>query len=367
MNTANILARDVSLIVFSRDRGQFLNRLAGVLNNLDFGGTLIIADASDEAVYQQTNAMLCNLHLGYEVIHFNEIRTPEQSISSNINNSIIRASTQVKTAYTMLTCDDDIPCPRTLDHFAKFLSSEHNYSGVVGEHLWLNLDSDGTPTPAFRHKNLYQRFIRKQLRFNDKAQQSLHVYMGDATQESGYLRAINFFKQPFTVMFAVIKSNTLKYLVAENHEKICVPHFSAEYNWFFNIVNCGRIKKINMPHVFRQQHISNLSSKDGNHPYPHFIESLISETWFLDVNHFLDNISMGLQRVDGSSEEESKRQAMEILKEIILLRVGATGKRSVAQRLILLLKEFKYLLHFTSSGAVLNAAVNEMKKFPVKI
>lgn len=363
---SNNLANNVSVIVFSRNRGLFLNRLAGVLNNLHFGGTLIIADASEQDTYTQTTSMLQDLNLGYKLLHLNEVRTPDQSISNNINKSIIKAAAKVTTPYAMLTCDDDIPCPRSLDYFAKFLTNENDYSGVVGELLWLNLNSNGVPIPAFRHKNLLGKLSTNNMIAQGNRQQSLHAYMGSAIGNTGSTRALNFFKRPFTVMFSVIRSETLNYLVPEDHEEIKFPHFSAEYNWFFNIVISGNIKKMNRPHIFRQLHSSNLSIKDRNHPYPDFIEAISSESWSTDVKKFLNNMSKSLQRVDGSDADRAMQDAMEILTEIIRLRIGTGEKLPLQHRLMLFFDELKYLSDISRSGQTLKEAINAIEMFPIQ-
>ena len=132
-----MFAKNISIVVITHNRTKFMARLAGSLDNMNFGGCLIIAESSSKKGFLETKKKLLDLNLDVKIKHIHIPKDKGMTISQSMNKSLEKGINLIKSDYAMLTCDDDIPLVDTLEKCEKFLNHNKQYNGVNGELVWL--------------------------------------------------------------------------------------------------------------------------------------------------------------------------------------------------------------------------------------
>jgi glycosyltransferase domain-containing protein len=294
-------------------------RFAGSLNNMNFGGCLIIAESSSKKIFLDTKKTLFDLNLQVKIKHLHTPKYKGMTISQSMNKSFEKGIALIESDYAMLTCDDDIPLAATLDKCEKFLDHNNQYNGVNGELVWYDIRPD-----------LKSNKIRKFLDHNRTV--SLNPTFG-LDKEKASERLEEYLDNFFHTMFTVVRTSTYKNIFFKNTNRISFPHFRADYNWMFGIALTGKIKHLKLPQVIRQRHEKNLGVKGPNHPFPSYLEGLITNDWGCDANIFVSNIAKLIKKIDGVSHDISIDQALEGFRRLSIIRLQKSGKITIIHRL----------------------------------
>ena len=170
----------------------------------------------------------------------------------------------------MLTCDDDIPIPETLEKFQNFLNLNKEFNGICGDYVYF--DSDIKFRESIPGPKLIKSFIENFWKFKNGRTRlglrNLVQFTSSLKKESAKERIDEYVNSFFHTMFALVRTETHKRIIPKNYKELHFPHFVADYNWMFSIAIAGRIKKFYKPQVIRTFHGNNLSIRDENHPYP---------------------------------------------------------------------------------------------------
>lgn len=317
----NIYAKEVSIIVTTHNRPKFLKIFSSTLENLNFGGHLIIAESSDIKTYNQSEHYLKPIKK-FKITHISIPKKDGESISQSINKCFLEGISKIDTKYSMLTCDDDIPVPSTLEKSQNFLNSNQTYNGICGDYVFFDSDSNFRNS-SFGPKlliNIIEKFWKLKNGRTRLGLRNLQQISNPIESNSADGRLEEYIKSFFHTMFVLVRSDTHKKIIPSNYMTITFPHFIADYNWMFTIAIAGKIKKITLPQIIRIHHGENLSSQD-NHPYPKLSDAITQSYWGPDSLKFIDNITEVLKSFSSMPKLKLKSLAREAYLKMIIKRI----------------------------------------------
>jgi glycosyltransferase domain-containing protein len=127
-----VYARDVSIIVPTMNRSEFVIKMLSAFRDMGFGGTVLIGDSSQPEHYARTSRAIETMALDFPV---RQKPFPGQKSYE----CICALNADVTTPYLMWMCDDDILVPETLAKCATFLDAHPDYSGAGGRGVMLGV------------------------------------------------------------------------------------------------------------------------------------------------------------------------------------------------------------------------------------
>lgn len=311
-------AKKVSIVIITHNRSSFVRQFVTSMKMLGFSGHLIVSESSEEIHLNKTKGILSGEEYPFRVTHVYAQKKIGDTISNSMNDCFKAGVEFIDTEYAMLSCDDDIPVPQTLDYFEKFLDSKSKYNGITGDYVWYDVDV------AYRKKKDKNKIMslfwdKSSARGRRSGQNPSFGLKGNTAAK----RLDEYIHSLFHTMFVLVRANTLLSIIPDNANTITYPHFCADYNWMFSIAMAGKIKHKKLPYIIRQFHGKNLSIKDENHPFPKYSEAMLSEAWPDDSRKFINNIKNYLIEFDRLDEKEAAELALCAYKKITILRLQA--------------------------------------------
>ena len=322
-----IFAKEVSIVVISHNRTFFLEILIKSLDNLNFGGHLIIAESSNKSNISLTKKIISKIKK-YKISHLSIPKEKGETISQSMNACFKEGIKKIDTKYSMLTCDDDIPVPETLEKFEKFLDLNRNFNGVCGDYVRFYPHSEfDKPFSVFKLlRYIFKNICNfKNLRIKSKLNIRL-IPNTNILKNSAKERLDEYIDSIFHTMFVLVRSDTHKRIIPDNYREINFPHFVADYNWMFSIAIAGRIKKFFTPHIIRTFHGKNLSIKNDTHPFPSFADAILEDYWGSDSRKFIKNLASVLSYYDDLNNSEAIDIAKKAYLKITLKRISGDLK-----------------------------------------
>lgn len=339
------LATDVSIVVMTYERPDFVRRMVGALEHLEFGGCLIISDASSEGMFRLTDSYLAELGPSYEIKHLPSPKAPGLSISASMHQSLALGVQRMETPFGMLTCDDDLPVPHTLGLCAEMLRSKPELGAAFGD--FTNVDF----TNGFNRSENPDVLKRKRIDLQGNAA------LNGTTAAKRYLEFIENF---FHTMFVVSRKEILLKATPGVGYKITFPHFSADYLWMFTLAITGPSIHVNAPHIVRQRHTENLNLKN---PFPSYLQALMSDTWTHDANSFVNYIGQLIADVDGIPIQDARAVATDGFGKLTAFRL--LGQLNLKNHSFFKSRVKRYSTTRSTERSVYDAAVEALLKFNI--
>ncbi len=269
----NLYAKNVSLIITTYQRSKFINLYLDFLDLTNFGGEVLIGDASSKQSYLDLNKQILNNN--YEKFRTTHISIPkvENNISYSMNDCFLACLEKVQTKYVFLTCDDDLVFPETLDKLENILEKFPKYNGASGDICWVGNDII-----------------------------SIHGQNRSISSDDPIKRLNDYIKRPFHSMFTLVRKDVLTNFVPNEFREIKFNHFAADYSWILSIIINGPIKKINSPAVFRQWHGDQLNKQK---PFINYKEFTKKEYYLNDRKLFINHLIklVNLKSFNSSNEK----------------------------------------------------------------
>ncbi len=323
----NIFAKEVSIVVISHNRTFFLNILIKSLENLNFGGHLIITESSSKLNFNKTKTIVSKINK-FQISHISVPKEKGETISQSMNACFIEGIKRINTKYSMLTCDDDIPVPETLEKFEKFLDSNASYNGICGDYI--RYIPENKKSIELSRNNLINNLVVKTSQFKSRIKESLIgrllIPNSSILKNSAQERLDEYIESFFHTMYVLVRSETHKKIIPENYKELKFPHFVADYNWMLSIVIAGRIKKIYKPQIVRIFHGKNLSIRNENHPFPSITNAILEDYWSFDSREFIKNIANLVSFYDDLRINEALIIAKKVYLKIVFNRIHAELK-----------------------------------------
>ena len=116
----------LTLVIITKNRNQWIERIASYYSNIRFSHKIFIVDSSDENKYKTNKQIVSN--------HSKELDLAHHYLPNTSNNlAIAKIIDHIETEYTIVTGDDDYLVPRTLTHCIEFLERNNDYVAVAGK------------------------------------------------------------------------------------------------------------------------------------------------------------------------------------------------------------------------------------------
>ena len=114
---------DISIVIPTKNRFQYIFKLINYYDNINFKGTLIIIDSSDDDNLNKT----INLINSKKKININHIKFVGNEMAAKA-----KACSQINTKYVVQAGDDDYYCQRGLKELIGFLDNHQEYVSASG-------------------------------------------------------------------------------------------------------------------------------------------------------------------------------------------------------------------------------------------
>ena len=209
---------DLTIIIPTKNRLYFLNKILNYYQDVKFEGCLLIIDSSDKIIYlEQSN--LIDKFQDLKINHYYSKFTPLHAAKEHID--------KVNTKYVTFSGDDDYQVMNGVKKCLDYLENNSKIDSVRGQAYLFELDS-------------------KLIKVKD-----IHKYNSyDYLNESSLKRFLKFTEHPRAIFPNIWKSKTfiksIKELVEYEHLHLCPDRYFYDELLFTSIlVTNGRIKLIN--------------------------------------------------------------------------------------------------------------------------
>jgi glycosyltransferase domain-containing protein len=262
-------ATDVTIVIPTMNRAQFLETYVRALTATGYAGTLLICDSSEESEYARAQRLLADTDATFPIIHHH---LPGLGNAQAVNAALA----DVKTPYAIYMPDDDILVPRTLEAAARFLDDAPDYGAATGHAVIVPIEKG---------------------RVSNAAAYNLRAF----NQEGPAARLESLFSDYCVVHFALSRAEHFRRCWRAGAQ-ISERYFSGEL-----VINClhliyGKVGLVDGLLVVRQDHAARVSQND-------FFEWITREGWSEGVRRFLDTIS-GELAIQGPLSDEAARAAI---------------------------------------------------------
>ena len=133
--TNNLISKDVTILVPTRNRPDFLFRLLNYYSQASFKGYVFIGDASVDEALNDNKKIINSFNSKIDLKHF--------ILDLDVNSTLEFLSKKIQTTYCLYCADDDFIVPICIEKSIKFLKENPEYNAVHGKGLMFTIDSDG--------------------------------------------------------------------------------------------------------------------------------------------------------------------------------------------------------------------------------
>jgi hypothetical protein len=243
-----VAARDCSIVITSFERFAFLDLQLTFLRQQGFEGQLIIAEGGSLA-YRPPQGFHADFDI--DILHVPRLRG--ESAPQNAGRAMELALKAVTRPFFTLTCDDDLRIVKFLESAITAIRKFGGAYSVSGDRLYLDLTGPFARLPKIE-------FIQRLAGLTLRAPKIQRVYSLES--EDALKRLNQFLQRPFHSMFAVTPTRFLP--PARRLSTDSTPHLISDFNWLFNPILQGRIKRLAGFGTVSLLHGSNLSSSLNN-------------------------------------------------------------------------------------------------------
>lgn len=268
----------LTLIIVTRNRAHYLEKLLSYYAFLNLKYPLLIGDSSDTEEAGKNRVLCDRLKSKLSVSYFHFPHDPQCGPSAELFRVWYSLLDKVQTPYTVHHPDDDFFNPSCLEKCVAFLESNSDYSAAHGFSLVV-METDsrvvGTgkyPQPSNEEKSSSERLLRS-------------------------------FTVCSSMEFSVKRTEQVREALGCNiQSQFATNHFMELLNSGFTAVH-GKIKKLDqLLHMVRRIHSQSISSAYSRDVFKWITHSKFSEDW----NRFSDILSVAMAKRDQLSQEESK-------------------------------------------------------------
>lgn len=252
LSPTDSFAMDVSIVMPTLGRMDFVLQNVAALNAGNFAGTLIIADSSPREVYEAAAESIGKIAPKFPVLHLH-------TQGARVFDATSRAATKVKTPFVVWCGDDDFLVPRSLAKAAAFLTEHPDFSTVTGVNLALNI-RDG--------------------KVESSSEYNIYTIDDDLPSE----RIHRLFDAYSVVHLAVTRTECFQLCVAPQAPSLKDKFLSAEIMWNTLFVIAGKVGSIDSLLLVRSIH-------DRRPIYDSQLLQMTDPDWAVSATSFLDYAS----------------------------------------------------------------------------
>lgn len=256
----------VTLLVPTKDRSDFLERLIDYYDGQQFAGTIFIADSSsgrhlERGRSRAERAKSLDLHY---------FPMPDKSNAECIQFML----SQVKSRYAAFVADDDFLTPAGIKDCAAFLESRTDYHGAHGWGINFELSNDG-PHGRIEYTEYYPQTVAE----GDSARKRL----------AGHLARYD------VSLFSVIRTESWRKMYSEVRKDL-------DSTFVLEMIPCclstvyGKFKGLDTLYLIRQHH-------KRRYLLPDVFDWIAQDNWAASYRYFRERLTDALIETDGGERE----------------------------------------------------------------
>ncbi len=305
------LSKELTIVIPTKNRPIWLKRIFIYYSKLRFKGVLLIADSSDEELFNKIK----KIALDYKDLNIKLSNYP----NLNCETAIYAASKEIKTNYSVFLADDDILLMDGLVSAVDFLKKNKNIVGAVGNSYMFG---------TINNKPFGS--INSALNYNLRSYDDI----------SSLERIKEYFFDIKALCFAVVNTEIFKesYKITMNLDEIYQTYILGENLQAICYLSKGKIIKLDNEYLIRQHH------KENNY------HKINKKNW-LNVNKL--NIALKFIKDYAKSQNniEDYDKIENLLKKYfdkLIINLSVKDKTSLYEKLkknipIMMIKHIKYL------------------------
>lgn len=312
----------VTIIVPTKNRSDFVERLVKYYESVRYPYSLIIADSSEPGHFEKTGKLIATLKNKLELVHLN-------CVGLNVQRAVFHSEPSVNTPYFAIVADDDFLIPNAVQKAASFLENHPEYSAANGKALLIGVGGDHTFGPV----SLCSPYLLCTVE-QETAAQRLRDY---------------FLPSPRLVVFSVQRTANLK--------KVWFPFEGDKQGGIFDelvpssiLVMLGKVKTIDHLYLVREGHPRQYTQV---RLYPW----LTSPQWQPSLTFLKQQCVSMLVMLDHISKAEAESVFDEIFSEYLLGAFVSIHRKSrvsrrdnLQQRVLLWLRQKKWYVRVRLNG-----------------
>jgi len=166
MNNFLSLTKNISIVIPTMDRPEFMERNLHYYAKTGFKGCILIGDSSSDVNFEKTANVKKSIDHDFDIIH----KFIPRDKFNNSGLVIREVSKMIDTDYVCFSGDDDFLIPKTLGECVHFLNNNHDFAGAHGHRINFKLNDNniyyGTinsiqkiTVPCIQHDNASKRFL----------------------------------------------------------------------------------------------------------------------------------------------------------------------------------------------------------------
>lgn len=230
----NNFSKELTIIVPTKNRFIWIERILQYYDKYNFLGHLIIADSSDNLIHNQIKHKLKN----FKKLNVSLIHLPK----CNCEAAVKEASKKINTKYSVFVADDDLILIEGINKAINFLDLNPTYIGAIGESYMIST----------LNNSAYGK-INSLLNYNLKSYDD----------EDKYFRIESYFSDPRALCFSITKSEIFKesYNNLMKLEKMYQTFVIGENLQAAIYLGKGKFYKLKFDYLVRQSHNDNTYHK----------------------------------------------------------------------------------------------------------
>jgi len=266
---------NITLVIPTKNRPHYIKRILTYYLSLDFKGTVVVLDSSDEEIAKDIRQYVNDIDKVNFIYKFS-LGLPLTVIKENLD--------LIKTKYASFLGDDDYIIPTGILKSIKYLESHSDVAGCRGEGLRI-IDSSASPDVYLKYKNFFNRI-----------------------EESSGERIIKHFKDFHAPFFHVIryevflKAYSSSPTVTKNYDR----HIGDELLIAGLLVAHGKYVCIEGLHIVRTNSLAADELRDE------WLQNQDTKMREIAIKHFTKKIATAISEEDSIKFEEAEKIAISV-------------------------------------------------------
>lgn len=261
-------AQNISIVIPTLSRTDFILSNIAALDAAGFGGTLIVADSNPTAEFSHAAKSIREYNASFTVRH---LHTP----GDKVFEATSKALALVETPFMVWCGDDDFLVPETLQKCADFLLAHPDYSTVTGINIALDIvNGEITNTTQYM------------------------IYPVEHARPAE--RILELFNNYSVVHLALVRTEAFRACVAPQAPSLENRFLSAEIMWNTVLVILGKVGRVEDLLLVRSIH-------DRRMVYDSVLRQITANTWGPSARGYIAYASDMLEAHDTIDREKAER------------------------------------------------------------
>lgn len=228
------LSKKLTLIIPTKNRLIWIERLLEYYNKNNFLGKILIADSSDDIIHNQIKIRL----LDFKKLDVLLIHLPD----CGCEMAVFEASKEIKTKYSTFVADDDLILVEGINQAIFFLDTNSNYVSAHGKAYLISTINNSA---------------------YGKINSLIYYNLSSYDDDDKFLRIRSYFKYPTSLCFSITRSEIFieSYTNIMKLDRIYQTYVIGENLQSVTYLGKGKCHKLDFDYLVRQAHNDNTYHK----------------------------------------------------------------------------------------------------------